>query len=72
MSQGKSWYSYLKQTKCHFFSYTKPENRRVEQVRSWRGWHQWEEEEEVGKGWERVWKGEYGANTMYSCMKMEK
>jgi hypothetical protein len=25
-----------------------------------------------GGGGERVWKGEYGANTMYSCMKMEK
>jgi hypothetical protein len=32
MSQENSLQSYLKQTKCHFFSFTKSENRRAEQV----------------------------------------
>jgi hypothetical protein len=32
MSQGNSLYSYLKQTKWHFFLFTKSENRRAEQV----------------------------------------
>jgi diaminopimelate decarboxylase len=32
MSQGNSLHSYLKQTKMLFFSFTKLENQRVEQV----------------------------------------
>jgi hypothetical protein len=32
MSQGNSLCSYLKQRKCHFFSFTKLENRRAELV----------------------------------------
>jgi hypothetical protein len=32
MSQGNSLHSYLKQTKMSFFSFTKSENRRAEQV----------------------------------------
>jgi hypothetical protein len=32
MSQGNSMYSYLKETKCHFFPFTKSENRRSGQV----------------------------------------
>jgi hypothetical protein len=41
--------------------------RKVKQVLS-RGWYQWER----GGHEERVKKGKYGGNTMYSCMKMEK
>jgi hypothetical protein len=46
---------------------TKTENRRSEQVLSWRL-------VPVGRRGcgERAWVVEYGANTMYSCMKMEK
>jgi hypothetical protein len=36
MSQGNSLYNYLNQAKMSFFSFTKSENRRVEQVPS--GW----------------------------------
>jgi hypothetical protein len=32
MSQGNSLRSYLKKQKYHFFSFTKSENRRVDQV----------------------------------------
>jgi hypothetical protein len=32
MLQGNSLYNYLKQTKMSFFSFTKSENRRAEQV----------------------------------------
>jgi hypothetical protein len=46
-----------------FFFFTKSENRRVEQVLSG-GWYQWKEGE--------VWEGEFGANTVNTCMKMEK
>jgi hypothetical protein len=42
------------------------ENRKVKQVLSG-GWYQWE-----GGGYkERVQEGEYGGNSMYSCMKVE-
>jgi hypothetical protein len=34
MPQGNSLYSYLKQTKMSFFSFTKSENKRAEQVLS--------------------------------------
>jgi hypothetical protein len=37
----------LNKQKCHFFSFTKSENRRAEQVLFWRG-------EKVGKGCERM------------------
>jgi hypothetical protein len=33
----------------------------------WEGLYQWE----GGGGGERVCKGEYGANTVYTCMQME-
>jgi hypothetical protein len=65
MSQGNSLCSYLKQTKMKFFfSFTKSENRRVEQVlpggigATGRG----------AGGGERVWDGEYSANTVYTCI----
>jgi hypothetical protein len=51
---------HLKQRKMSFFSFTKSENRRAEQV----SWYQWE----GGGGGEKVWEGEYGANTVYTCM----
>jgi hypothetical protein len=35
MSQENSLYNYLKQTKMSFFSFTKLESRRMEQVLSW-------------------------------------
>jgi hypothetical protein len=47
----------------HFFSSTKLENKRVEQVLS-RGWYQWE----GGESGKRVRESEYGANTVYTCM----
>jgi hypothetical protein len=51
MSQANSLNSYLKQTKMSFFSLTKSENRRAEQVLSG-GCYQWER---------RMWgKGEGG------------
>jgi hypothetical protein len=31
---------------------------------AWDGWYQWE----GGGGGERVWKCEYSANTVYTCM----
>jgi hypothetical protein len=62
--QGNSLCSYLKQAKMSFFSFIKLENRRMEQVLP--DWYQWEE----GGGWERVWEGEYSANTAYTCMQM--
>jgi hypothetical protein len=48
-----------------FFSFTKSENRRVDQVLpESKVWYQWE-----GRGGgERVKDGEYGANTVYTCM----
>jgi hypothetical protein len=59
MSQGNSLCSYHKLKKCHFSFLL--QNRRTEKNRSClRVWYQWEEE---GVG-ERVWKGEYSANTV--------
>jgi hypothetical protein len=52
LSQGNSLGSYLKQTKISFFSYTKLENRRVEQVLLGRVGTSGMEE--VGKGYGRV------------------
>jgi hypothetical protein len=57
---------FLETTKISFFS--KMENRRAEQVLSGGGCCQWEGE---GCG-ERVQKGEYGAKTVTTCIKMEK
>jgi hypothetical protein len=49
-----------------FFLLQKSENRRVEQTLSW-GLYQWE-----GGGYgERVKEGEYGANSVHTCIKME-
>jgi hypothetical protein len=57
MSQGNSLYNYLKQIKMSFFfSFTKLENRRAEQVLSGGL---------AGGGCkERMWEDEYGANTV--------
>jgi hypothetical protein len=65
MSQGNSLYSYLKQ-KCHFFSFTKSENRMAENrsCLGGEGWYQWE----LGGGGERMWEDEYSINTVYTCM----
>jgi hypothetical protein len=43
------------------------ENRKVKEIPS-EGWYHWEGIEYK----QRVLKGEYGRNTMYSCKKMEK
>jgi hypothetical protein len=51
------------QIKCLFFSFTKSENRRVEQVLPGGNWHQWE----GGGVGERMWEDEYSANTVYTC-----
>jgi hypothetical protein len=55
----------LNKPKCQFFSFTKSENRRAEQVLPRRGWYQWEE----GGGGEMVREGEYGANAVYTVCK---
>jgi chitinase len=46
---------------------SKMKDKKVKQVLSG-GWYQWEEGGHKG----RKRKAEYGGNTMYSCMKMEK
>jgi hypothetical protein len=62
MSQEDSLCSYPKQTKMSFFSFTKSENRRTEQVLPGEGGISW-----GGGGGETVWKGEYSAHTVYIC-----
>jgi hypothetical protein len=61
--QGNSLCSYFKQAKLSVFSFTKSENRSAEQVLPGDlvpvG---------VGADGERVWEGEYSANTVYTCM----
>jgi hypothetical protein len=63
MSQGKSLCSHLKQAKKTLFCFTKSENKKAERVLPGAlvpvGW---------GGGRERVWEGEYSANTVYTCM----
>jgi hypothetical protein len=59
MSQGKSLYSYKN---VKFFSFTKSENRRAEQVLSG---VLVPVREEFG---ERVQEGEYGTNTVYTSV----
>jgi hypothetical protein len=54
MSQRNSLYSYLKQTKMSFFSFTKSENRRVEKVLPGGGLGTSGRGVEVGKGCGRV------------------
>jgi hypothetical protein len=69
LSQGTSLYSYIQQTKLsiYLFMLAKSENRRTEQVLS-HGLVPLR-----GRGCvERVKEYEYGANTMYTCMWMEK
>jgi hypothetical protein len=71
ISQGNSLCRYLKETKKSFFSFTKM---------SFFFFHKTREQDlsrglvAVGRGGgeKRAWEGEYGANTVYSCMKMEK
>jgi hypothetical protein len=67
MSRENSLCSYLKQ-RCHFFSFTKLENRREDQVLLGAG----AGTSEKGRRWERLYDGEHGTNTEYTCMKMEK
>jgi hypothetical protein len=63
ISQGNFLCNYLKQ-KCHFSPFYKT----VEQNRfCLGGWYQWD----GGGGGERVWKDEYSANTVYTCLEME-
>jgi hypothetical protein len=48
-----------------YFSFTKSENRRAEQVLPGvEGFYQWEGGEDV----KRVWEGEYSTNSVYICM----
>jgi hypothetical protein len=61
MSQGSSQYSYVKQTKMSFFSFIKLENRRAEQVLPLG------QVGNSGRG-EDTEEGEYGANTLYTCL----
>jgi hypothetical protein len=62
MSQGDSLYSYLKQTKMSlFFLYTIGEQKH----RTSPAWGV----NTGGRGCgEMVWEGEYGTNTVYTCM----
>jgi hypothetical protein len=65
ISQGNSLCNYLNQAKMSFFSFTKSENRKVEQLLPLGGrWYQWE----GGGQEERAWEGEYGTNSVYTCM----
>jgi hypothetical protein len=64
MSQGKSLCSYLKQTKMSFFSFTKSENRKAEQILGGGGLLP----VGGGKGGEMVKENEYGTNIVYICM----
>jgi hypothetical protein len=59
----------LTNKKVIFFFFYKIRGQKGRQNRfCLRGWYQWE-----GKGCgERVKEGEYGANTVYTCVKMEK
>jgi hypothetical protein len=67
MLQGNSLCSYLKQSRMSFFLF---------KIRDQEGrtglvcghWYQWE----AGEYWERAWEGGYSANTVHTCMQMEK
>jgi hypothetical protein len=63
MSQGNSLCSYHKETKMSLFSFINLGNRRVDQVLSGNM-------VPVGGGrrWEKDVQGEYGANTVHTCM----
>jgi hypothetical protein len=63
LSQGNSLYSYLKQ-KWHFFSFTKSEYRRAEQVLWW-----WERVGASGRG-KKVGKGCRRVNIVQYCVHM--
>jgi hypothetical protein len=66
VSQGNFPCRYVKQTKMSFFSFIKLEKRR--QNRSCLGgWYLGS-----GRSGERAWEGEYNANSVYTCMQMEK
>jgi hypothetical protein len=47
-----------------FFSFTKLENKSMEQVLVWEDWYHWE----AGGGGKRVWEGDYNENTVYTCV----
>jgi hypothetical protein len=65
ISQRNSLCRFLKQTKISFFSFTKSEKRRVEQILpGGRDLYHWKR----GGGRERIWEGEYSVNTVYTCM----
>jgi hypothetical protein len=53
----------LNKQNCHYFSFVKSENKMVEQDLSG-GLIQVGER----KRGEKLWKGEYSANTVYTCM----
>jgi hypothetical protein len=64
VSQGSSLYSYLKQTKMLFyFSFTKSQEGITGSVCG-ASWYQ----KEGRCCGENVWEGEYGTNTVYTCM----
>jgi hypothetical protein len=62
--QGNSPSSYLKQTKMSFFLLLLLLYKIGEYEGRTGGWYQWEE----GGRREMAWDGEYGANTVYTCM----
>jgi hypothetical protein len=66
MAQGNFLCSHLKQPKISLLSSFLYRIRKQEGRTgpAWGGWYQWEEEE----GREMVKEGEYGANTMKTCM----
>jgi hypothetical protein len=68
MSQGNSLCSHLKH-KCHFFSFTKSEKRRAEQVPSGVGVGTGGKGQDVGK---RCWEGECGASTVHTVFKWKR
>jgi hypothetical protein len=62
-----SYVAILNKQKCHFFFSTKLDYRMIEHVLPGGDWYQWE-----GGGREMVKESECGANSVYTCMEMEK
>jgi hypothetical protein len=63
LSQGNSLCRYLKQM-SFFFCYKIKEQEGGPRSYLGEGWYQWA----GGRGGESVQKGEYSANTVYTCM----
>jgi hypothetical protein len=59
MSQGNSLYSYLKHTKMSFFFFYKIREMKGKTCPVWGV---------VPVGGGKMWEGEYGTNTVYTCM----